>query len=93
MSDHNILTLLDVSDINNNVIVNITLLMLLLLWLLVTLVILLVMTMGTIMIGMTKVVTTRIGSTICESNKSGREKDNKEFHCELSKLPTLKELK
>ena len=80
MSDHNILTLLDVSDINNNVIVNITLLMLLLLWLLVTLVILLVMTMGTIMIGMTKVVTAWVCCTICESNKRGREKKYKGLH-------------
>ena len=72
VSDYYILTLLNVSDIHNNVIVNKTLLMFLLFWLLVTLLILLVMAMRSIMISMTKVVATRVGSTISKSSKTNR---------------------
>ena len=82
VSDHNILTLLNVSDIHNNVIVNKTLLMFLLLWLLVTLMILLVMAMRSIMISMTKVVATRFSSAISHRCKTDREKNNKELHCQ-----------
>ena len=71
VSDHNILTLLNVSDIHNNVIVNKTLLMFLLLWLLVTLMVLLVMAVRSIMISMAKVVATWVSGPIGKSNKSG----------------------
>ena len=76
VSDHNILTLFNVSDIHNDVVVNKTLFMFLLLWFLVTLMILLVMTMGSIMISMTKVVATWVGSTICKSSKTNGEENN-----------------
>ena len=82
VSDHNILTLLNVSDIHNNVIVNKTLLMFLLLWLLVTLMVLLVMAVRSIMISMPKVVTTRVGSTISKSSKTDGEENNQELHCQ-----------
>ena len=77
MSDHNILTLLNIGDIYDNIIVNITFLMMLLLGGLVALVVLLIMTMRTIMICMTKMMTTRVGSTVY---KSSRKEDDKELH-------------
>ena len=76
VSDHHILALFNVSDIHNYVIVDKTLLMFLLLWLLVTLMIFLVMAMRSIMISMTKVMTTRIGSTINKSSKTNGEENN-----------------
>merc|ERR1712072_770143 len=77
MSDDNILTLLNIGYIYYYVIVNKTFFMILLLWSFVTLVILLIMAMRTIMVSMTKVMTTRVSGTI---DKRGREENNKELH-------------
>jgi len=77
MSDDNILTLLNIGNIYYYVIVNKTFFMILLLWSFVTLVILLIMTMRTIMVSMTKVMTTGVSGTI---DKRGREENNKELH-------------
>merc|ERR1719419_1039057 len=66
-----ILTLLNIGDINNYFIINKAFFMFLLLWDFVTLLVFLVMTMGTIMLLVldVTVVLTRIGSTV---NKCGR---------------------
>merc|ERR1719369_2064276 len=77
MCDDNILTLLNFSYVNNDIVVNIAFFMILLFRSLVTLVILLIMTMRTIMISMAKMMTTRVSGTV---NKRGREEDNQEFH-------------
>merc|ERR1712072_506150 len=77
MSDDNILTLLNISNIYYYVIVNKTFFMILLLWSFVTLVILLIMAMRTIMVSMTKVMTTGVSGII---DKRGREENNKELH-------------
>merc|ERR1711942_74309 len=76
MCDDNILTLFNICYIYNDIIVNIAFFMFLLLGFLVALVILLVMAVRTIMISMPKVMTTRISSTIGNSCKSSRQKEN-----------------
>merc|ERR1712215_113006 len=86
MSNYNILALLNIGNIYNNVIINITFLMFLLFGFLVALMFLLVMTMRTIVISMA---IPRIGSTI---HKSGGQEDNQEFHFgseQNRRLPTL----
>merc|ERR1719228_1665044 len=74
MSNYNILTLLNIGNIYNNIIINVAFFMFLLFGFLVALMFLLVMTMRTIVISMA---IPRIGSTI---HKSGGQEDNKEFH-------------
>merc|ERR1711942_589003 len=76
MCDDNILTLLNIGYIYNNIIVNIAFFMFLLLGFLVALMILLVMAVRTIMISMTKVMTSRISSAIGNCCKSGGQKEN-----------------
>merc|ERR1711872_431399 len=75
----NILTLLNIGDINNYFIIDKAFFMFLLLWDFVTLLVFLVMTMGTIMLLVldVTVVLTRIGSTV---HKCCREKESNEFH-------------
>merc|ERR1719147_23280 len=80
-----ILTLLDISNIYNNFIINITFFMFLFFWYLMTLLVLLVMTMRAIMLlvlNMSIVTMTRIGST---RYKSDRQEGNEEFHFGYSK--------
>merc|ERR1719147_707172 len=74
-----ILTLLDISDINNYFIIDKAFFMFLFFRNFVTLLVFLVMTMRTIMLLIldVSVVLTRLGSTIY---KGGREKKSKEFH-------------
>merc|ERR1712215_479432 len=77
-----ILTLLNIGDINDYFIINKAFFMLFLLWNFVTLLIFLVMTMRTIMLLIldVTVVLTRLGSTV---HKCGREKESNEFHLGL----------
>merc|ERR1719147_535855 len=74
-----ILTLLNIGDINNYFIINKAFFMLLFLGDFVTLLIFLVMTVGTIMLLVlnVSVILAGFGSTI---HKGGREKESKEFH-------------
>merc|ERR1711862_963205 len=75
-----ILTLLNISNIYNNFIINITFFIFLFFWYLMTLLVLLVMTMRAIMLlvlNMSMVTVTRIGSTRCKSN---RQESKEEFH-------------
>ena len=75
-----ILTLLNISNIYNDFIINIAFFMLLLLWDFVALLVLLVMTMRTIMLlvlNMSMVFMAWMSSSI---HKSGRQKGNQEFH-------------
>merc|ERR1719244_15138 len=81
MCDDNILALLNIGNIYNNIIVNITFFMFLLLGFLVALLVLLVMAVRTIMVSMAKVMTTRVSSTIGDSCKSYEQEENKELHC------------
>merc|ERR1719250_512422 len=76
-----VLTLLNIGNIYNDIIVNITFFMFLLLGCLVALVALLVMAVRTIMVSMAKVMTTRVSSTIGNSCKSYGQEENKELHC------------
>ena len=80
MCDDNILTLLNIGNIYDNIIVNKTLLMFLLLWFLMALVILLIMAVRTIMVSMAKVMSTRVSSTIGNTCKSSGEEKNEELH-------------
>merc|ERR1711942_527569 len=75
-----ILTLLNISNIYNDFIINITFFMFLFFWYLMTLLVLLVMTMRAIMLlvfNMSIITVTRISST---GYKSNREEGNEEFH-------------
>merc|ERR1719244_613677 len=74
-----ILTLLNIGDINNYFIINKAFFMFLLLWDFVTLLVFLVMTVGTIMLLVldVTVVLTRLGSAV---HKCDREKESNEFH-------------
>merc|ERR1712029_1225273 len=80
-----ILTLLDIGDINYYFIINKAFFMLLFFGNFVTLLVFLVMTMRTIMLLILDVtiVLTRIGSTI---HKGGREKESNEFHLGLERI-------
>merc|ERR1719315_159008 len=80
-----ILTLLNIGDINNYFIINKAFFMFLLLWDFVTLLVFLVMTVGTIMLLVldVAVVLTRLGSAV---HKCDREKEGNEFHLELWRL-------
>merc|ERR1719315_573477 len=80
-----ILTLLNISDINNYFIINKAFFMLLFLGDFVTLLVFLVMTMRTIMLLILdmSVVLTRLGSAV---HKCDREKEGNEFHLELWRL-------
>merc|ERR1719309_145243 len=80
-----ILTLLNIGDINNYFIINKAFFMFLLLGDFVTLLIFLVMTMRTIMLLILDVtiVLTRLGSTV---HNCGREEDGNEFHIELWRI-------
>merc|ERR1719431_1595918 len=74
------LTLLNISNIYNNFIINITFFMFLFFWYLMTLLVLLVMTVRTIMLlilNMSMVTLARIG---CTRHKSNRQEGNEEFH-------------
>merc|ERR1719431_1933658 len=76
----NILTLLNISNIYNNFIINITFFMFLFFWYLMTLLVLLVMKMRTIMLlilNMSMVTLARISST---RHKSNRQEGTKELH-------------
>ena len=77
VSDYNVFALLNVSDIKDNVIVNMAFIMMLLLRSLVALIVFLVMTMRTAVISVAEMMTTRIGSTM---DKSSREDKDQEFH-------------
>merc|ERR1711970_816042 len=81
MCDDNILALLNIGNIYNNIIVNITFFMVLLLGFLVALLVFLVMAVRTIMVSMAKVMTTRVSSTIGNSCESCGQEENKELHC------------
>merc|ERR1719308_567926 len=81
MCDDNIFTFLNIGNIYNDIIVNITFFMFLLLGCLVALVVLLVMAVRTIMVSMAKVMTTGISSTIGNSYNSCGQEENKELHC------------
>merc|ERR1719187_1411059 len=75
-----ILTLLNISNIYNNFIINITFFMFLFFWYLMTLLVLFVMTMRALMLlvlNMSMITMTRISSTRCKSN---RQEGNEEFH-------------
>merc|ERR1719308_665457 len=75
-----ILTLLNISNIYNNFIINITFFMFLFFWYLMTLLVLLVMTMRAIMLlvfNMSIITVTRISST---GYKSNRKEGNDKFH-------------
>merc|ERR1719357_13416 len=74
-----ILTLLNIGDINDYFIINKAFFMFLLLWYFVTLLVFLIMTMRTIMLLVLDVtiVLTRLGSTI---HKCGRKKESNKFH-------------
>ena len=75
-----ILTLLNISNIYNDFIINIAFFMLLLLWDLVALLVLLVMTMRAIMLlilNMSMVILARSSSSI---HSTGRQEGNEEFH-------------
>merc|ERR1719481_2485753 len=75
-----ILTLLNISNIYNNFIINIAFFMLLFFWYLMALLVLFVMTMRAIMLlvlNMSMVTMARISSTRCKSN---RQEGNEEFH-------------
>merc|ERR1711970_1515789 len=87
-----ILTLLNVGDINYYFIINKTFFMLLLLGDFVTLLVFLVMTMRTIMLLIpdVTVVLTRLGSTV---HKCGREKESNEFHFGLWRIEHFPPLK
>merc|ERR1719369_549122 len=80
-----ILTLLNIGDINNYFIINKAFFMFLLLWDFVTLLVFLVMTVGTIMLLVldVAVVLTRLGSAV---HKCDREKEGNEFHFGLWRL-------
>merc|ERR1719244_612432 len=80
-----ILTLLNIGDINNYFIINKAFFMFLLLGDFVTLLVFLVMTMRTIMLLVLDVtiVLTRLGSTV---HNCGREEDSNEFHLELWRI-------
>merc|ERR1712029_323712 len=80
-----ILTLLNIGDINNYFIINKAFFIFLLLWDFVTLLVFLVMTMGAIMLLVldVTVVLTRIGSTV---HKCDREKESNEFHFGLWRI-------
>merc|ERR1712168_1630116 len=75
-----ILTLINISNIYNNFIINITFFMFLFLWYLMALLVLLVMTMRAIMLlvlNMSMVTMSRIS---CTRHKSNRQEGNEEFH-------------
>merc|ERR1711942_647315 len=81
-----ILTLLNISNIYYNFIINITFFMFLFFWYLMTLLVLLVMTMRAIMLlvlNMSMVTMTRIGST---RYKSDRQEGKEEFHFGFLKI-------
>merc|ERR1719342_1477061 len=80
-----ILTLLNIGNINNYFIIDKALFMLLFLGDFVTLLVFLVMTVRTIMLLVLDVtiVLTRLGSTV---DKCGREEDSNEFHLELWRI-------
>merc|ERR1719244_1921083 len=87
-----ILTLLNIGDINNYFIINKAFFMFLLLGDFVTLLVFLVMTMRTIMLLIldVTVVLTRLGSTV---HNCGREEDGNEFHLELWRIENFPPLK
>merc|ERR1719244_2536315 len=87
-----ILTLLNIGDINNYFIINKAFFMFLLLWNFVTLLVFLVMIMRTIMLLIldVTVVLTRLGSTV---HKCGREKESNEFHLGLWRIDHFPPLK
>merc|ERR1719342_2071844 len=80
-----ILTLLNIGDINNYFIIDKAFFMLLFLGDFVTLLVFLVITVRTIMLLVldVSIVLTRIGSTV---DKCGREEDSNEFHLELWRI-------
>merc|ERR1719431_642074 len=80
-----ILTLLNIGDINNYFIINKAFFMFLLLWDFVTLLVFLVMTMGTIMLLVlnVSVIVAGLGSAV---HKCDREKESNEFHFGLWRI-------
>merc|ERR1719244_998117 len=75
-----ILTLLNISNIYNNFIINITFFMFLFFWDLMALLVLLVMTMRTIMLLILNMSMVIMARTSCTRHKSNRQEGNKEFH-------------
>merc|ERR1711887_255481 len=80
-----ILTFLNISNIYNNFIINITFFMLLLFWYLMTLLVLLVMTMRTIMLLILNMSMVTLARISCTRHKSNRQEGNKEFHLGFSR--------
>merc|ERR1719342_2020948 len=75
-----ILTLLNISNIYNNFIINITFFMFLFLWYLMALLVLLVMTMRTIMLLILNMSMVTLARISCTRHKSNRQEGNWEFH-------------
>merc|ERR1712183_1229341 len=75
-----ILTLLNISNIYNNFIINITFFMFLFFWYLMTLLVLLVMTMRTIMLLILNMSMVTLARISCTRHKSNRQEGNEEFH-------------
>merc|ERR1719431_11149 len=77
--DH-ILALLNISNIYNNFIINITFFMFLFFWYLMTLLVLFVMTMRTIMLLILNMSMITLARISCTRHKSNRQEGNEEFH-------------
>merc|ERR1712212_863767 len=75
-----ILTLLNIRNIDNNFIINITFFMFLFFWYLMTLLVLLVMTMRTIMLLILNMSMVTMARISCTRHKSNGQEGNEEFH-------------
>merc|ERR1711970_906882 len=75
-----ILTLLNICNIYDNFIINITFFMFLFFWYLMTLLVLLVMTMRTIMLLILNMSMVTLARISCTRYKSNRQEGNEEFH-------------